>query len=97
SYDCKGSSLCKGLSVAQCDAAYRTIVPGNIYKTGGAAGNTGVCNGHCGIFVQKSNCAFSGTALQNAYHALRNNGCAKCGSEHEDNGCLITINYVTGC
>jgi hypothetical protein len=56
-----------------------------------------VCNGNCGIFVQGSNCAYSGQDLINAYSTLRGAGCQKCGSEVFDNGCEITINYVTGC
>ena len=35
STNCKGSSLCKTLSVSSCDAAERTIVAGNIYATNG--------------------------------------------------------------
>ncbi|KIM91715.1 hypothetical protein PILCRDRAFT_811004 [Piloderma croceum F 1598] len=97
STNCKGSSNCKNLSVASCDAAERTIVASNTYGTNGAKGNTGVCNGNCGIFVQGSNCAYSGQDLINAYSTLRAAGCQKCGSEVFDNGCEITINYVTGC
>lgn len=70
--------------------------------------NSGNCwsniNGDgCGVFVQgKDNngnpCVSSGNALWYDYQDIRKaGGCSKCGSKHHDNGCLTTINYVTGC
>jgi hypothetical protein len=36
--------------------------------------------------------------MWNAYQNIRDvGGCAKCGSFHRDDGCLVTINYVYSC
>ncbi|KAG6358436.1 hypothetical protein INS49_014320 [Diaporthe citri] len=63
--------------------------------TGGA--KSGVCSGNCGIFVQNGGCSRSGADLRNGYNAVRSGGCQACGSFHDDGGCLITVNFVTGC
>ncbi|KAH7920788.1 hypothetical protein BV22DRAFT_1020600 [Leucogyrophana mollusca] len=98
SHNCHGSGLCSSLNVNDCNAAQRAIVPSNIYSTNGGRNSNGVCNGHCAIFVQGgSGCSYSGTDLNNAYSELRSAGCRKCGSVQFDNGCEITVNYVSSC
>lgn len=57
----------------------------------------------CGVFVQGPDnngnpCVSTGNSLWYDYQDLRKlGGCSKCGSKHHDNGCLTTVNYVTGC
>jgi hypothetical protein len=96
-YSCAGSILCGGLAQSDCDAAERQIQPGNLYFTGGSAGSTGVCSGHCGLFVSGSVCQLSGTDMINAFNELRANDCAKCGIVTFENGCQFKADYVTGC
>ncbi|KAL3492448.1 Spherulation-specific family 4-domain-containing protein [Aspergillus germanicus] len=103
-YDCKGSSLCTtpGL-LAWCDHAVNTLYRGDdgFYSTesGSLSGN---CWGDqvrgCGVFIQGDGCRISGNDMWNAYQNIRDvGGCAKCGSFHRDDGCLVTINYVYSC
>jgi hypothetical protein len=52
----------------------------------------------CGVFVQGTNCAMSGNDMWNTYQDLRKlGGCSKCGSFHREDGCLLTVNYVSNC
>tara|TARA_R110002060_G_scaffold31166_6_gene41741 strand:- start:693 stop:1058 length:366 start_codon:yes stop_codon:yes gene_type:complete len=52
----------------------------------------------CGVFLQGTNCAMSGNAMWENYQNIRKlGGCSKCGSFHLDNGCLLTVNYVSHC
>ncbi|KAH8902036.1 hypothetical protein BR93DRAFT_888140 [Coniochaeta sp. PMI_546] len=109
-YDCKGSSGCgPGLTPA-CVAAAANISRSDTYHYTnlGGADQTGVCapsvdNGGygCGIFVQSFNgaqCILTGNQLYSGYEQIREFGsCDTCGSYHRPDGCLITINYVTGC
>ncbi|CAK9267511.1 unnamed protein product [Sphagnum jensenii] len=96
SYSCSGSILCRGLAQSDCDAAERQIQPGNSYFTGGSAGSTGVCSGHCGLFVSGSFCQLSGTDMNNAFNELRAHDCAKCGIKTFENGCQFKADYVSG-
>ncbi|TFK96418.1 hypothetical protein BDV98DRAFT_555372 [Pterulicium gracile] len=96
-WDCKGSTLCWSLAPRDCDTAARLSDVNAIYTTKGVAPNVGVCFGHCGIFVQRPACTVDGQALKNGYDGIRDFGCKRCGSEHQDDGCLVTVNYVTGC
>ena len=56
-----------------------------------------------GVFLQGTNgqssgsCSYAGSVLQTSYNDIRNDGCVACGSEIFDNGCEVTINYVTSC
>ncbi|KAF7311648.1 hypothetical protein MKEN_01068100 [Mycena kentingensis (nom. inval.)] len=95
--DCKGSSLCGGLNPASCDAAAAKIVNTTIYRTDGDAAATGECSGHCGFFVQGSECRFTGASMLEAYRDIRAGNCKICGSKRFLDGCLITINYVSSC
>ncbi|KAF8184989.1 meiotically up-regulated gene 117 protein, partial [Mycena galopus ATCC 62051] len=95
--NCEGSSLCGSLSVASCDAAKDLIVNTTIYRTDENAAATGVCSGHCGFFVQGSLCRYDGYTMIEAYADIRADGCQKCGSKRFDDGCEITINYVSSC
>jgi Meiotically up-regulated gene family len=51
----------------------------------------------CGVFVQGANCTMSGIDMWNTYQKIRAYGCSKCGSWHNGEGCLLTINYITNC
>lgn len=97
SYSCAGSSRCKNLPQSDCDAARRQIQPGNRYFTGGNKGSTGVCSGHCGLFVSGSNCDLTGTEMITAFNELRDRKCAKCGIKTYNDGCKFKADYVTGC
>ncbi|CAM6019395.1 unnamed protein product [Sphagnum balticum] len=96
-YSCSGSILCSGLPQSECDAAERQIKRGNSYFTGGGAGSTGVCSGHCGLFVSGSFCRLSGTEMINAFNELRAHDCAKCGVKTFENGCQFKADYVSRC
>lgn len=96
-FDCKGSSLCRGLNAGSCDAARDKIVPTNIYRTDGNAAQTGVCSGHCGLFVQGTDCRYDGHTMLDAFNEIRGSGCKKCGSKRYLDGCQITLNYVSKC
>ncbi|KAJ6618266.1 meiotically up-regulated gene 117 protein [Mycena sp. CBHHK59/15] len=95
--DCKGSSLCGTLDVASCDAARDKLVNTTVYRTDEGAAQTGVCSGHCGLFVQGDDCQFDGYSMVEAYEEIRGNGCKKCGSKRFLDACLITVNYVASC
>ncbi|BBN06872.1 hypothetical protein MPTK1_3g24560 [Marchantia polymorpha subsp. ruderalis] len=97
SYSCAGSSLCKNLAQSDCDAARRAIVPGNRYFTGGSATSTGVCSGHCGLFVSGDLCDLTGDEMITAFDELRSRNCQKCGIKTYDDGCQFKADYVTGC
>ncbi|KAL2611741.1 hypothetical protein R1flu_023433 [Riccia fluitans] len=97
SYSCAGSTLCRDLPQSDCDAARRQIQPGNRYFTGGNKGSTGVCSGHCGLFVSGSNCDLSGQEMIDAFNELRDRNCAKCGIKTYNDGCQFKADYVTGC
>ncbi|KAJ2998769.1 hypothetical protein NUW58_g218 [Xylaria curta] len=94
--DCKGSSLCSNSqSFKDSCARARGKIEDTTYTSGGA--KSGVCDGHCGLFVQGSGCSTNGAGLANGYDLIRAGGCQACGSLHTGGGCLITMNYVTGC
>ncbi|PGH17669.1 hypothetical protein AJ79_01031 [Helicocarpus griseus UAMH5409] len=98
SFSCAGSTLCgSSLSAGECDAAYRIIDANHRYFTGSGATQTGVCYGNCGIFVEGGNCDLSGREMIDGYNQLRDHGCRICGSKTYDDGCRLTVNYVTGC
>lgn len=97
SWSCKGSTLCGGLKQSDCDAARRQIQPSNRYFTGGNKGATGVCSGHCGLFVSGSNCDLTGTEMIIAFDELRARNCQKCGIKTYNDGCQFKADYVTGC
>ncbi|KAI3558673.1 hypothetical protein CABS01_07360 [Colletotrichum abscissum] len=107
SYDCKGSSLCSSLKVAACDDAVNNKLIRNNDVNYGAPGSgrpkTGACSNifggyGCGVFIQgKSGCARTGNQMWYDYQDIRANGCRVCGSKHWGDGCLTTINYVSGC
>ncbi|KAJ7078656.1 hypothetical protein C8R44DRAFT_825183 [Mycena epipterygia] len=95
--DCDGSGLCPFLSVSSCDAARAKIVNTTIYRTDGDAPQTGVCSGHCGLFVQGTDCIYDGYTMQEAYAEIRAGGCKICGSKRYLDACEITMNYVSSC
>ncbi|KAJ7105749.1 meiotically up-regulated gene 117 protein, partial [Mycena crocata] len=95
--DCKGSSLCGSLNSASCDAARDKLVDNTIYRTDGNADQTGVCSGHCGLFVQGTDCRYDGVTMRQAYTDIRAGNCKKCGSKRYLDGCQITMNYVASC
>ncbi|EEP81142.1 predicted protein [Uncinocarpus reesii 1704] len=98
SFSCKGSTLCgRGVSAADCGAAYRIIDRNHRYFTGSGATQTGVCYKKCGIFVEGGNCDLSGKEMIDGYNQLRSRGCKICGSKTYNDGCRLVINYVTGC
>ncbi|KAK4642580.1 hypothetical protein QC761_0085990 [Podospora bellae-mahoneyi] len=96
SVNCKGSSRCSNSQgfKDQCLRA-KNKIENTTYTTGGAA--SGTCDGNCGLFVQGNGCSASGDVMRSAYDAIRRNGCQACGSAHWNNGCYITVNFVTGC
>ncbi|KAL3679677.1 hypothetical protein R1sor_022633 [Riccia sorocarpa] len=93
SFSCSGSSLCRDLAQSDCDAAFRQIQAGNRYFTGGNKGSTGVCSGHCGLFVSGSNCDLTGQEMIDAFHQLRDRNCAKCGVKTYNDGCKFKADY----
>ncbi|KAK7023857.1 meiotically up-regulated gene family-domain-containing protein [Favolaschia claudopus] len=95
--NCKGSSLCGSLNAASCDAAAAKIVNTQIYRTDVNAAATGTCSGHCGLFVQGTNCRYDGYTMLDAYKEIRAGNCQKCGSKRYLDGCEITVNYVSSC
>ncbi|KAK3326739.1 hypothetical protein B0H66DRAFT_442042, partial [Apodospora peruviana] len=73
---------------------------------------SGVCNGNsyaqghaCGVFIEGkkedgSACRFSGNRMWWDYQDIHNDdkgGCGKCGAKRYKNGCVVKIDYVTGC
>lgn len=103
-YDCKGSSLCSlPTLLAWCDRAVNNLNRTDIltYGTSGDAENGGCAsdgNGGCGVFLQGYNCAMSGNDMWKTYQNLRKlGGCSKCGSFHQEDGCMLTVNYVAKC
>ncbi|PWA56948.1 hypothetical protein CTI12_AA406420 [Artemisia annua] len=96
-FSCAGSTLCRGLAQSDCDAARRQIQPNNRYFTGGNKGATGVCSGHCGLFVSGSNCDLTGNEMITAFNELRSQNCQKCGIKTYNDGCKFKADYVTGC
>ncbi|KAK0668402.1 meiotically up-regulated gene family-domain-containing protein [Cercophora samala] len=96
SINCKGSSACSNRQGFKdsCLTA-KNKIEDTTYASGGA--KSGTCSGNCGVFVQGKDCIASGAVLRSAYDAIRRNGCQACGSAHWNNGCYITINYITGC
>lgn len=106
-YDCKGSSLCRSLQVRACDDAVNNKIIRNDDVNYGAPGSgrprTGECSAiaggfGCGVFIQgQKNCARTGNQIWHDYQDIRGNGCKICGSKHWGDGCLTTINYVSGC
>ncbi|KAL6527032.1 hypothetical protein OROGR_016122 [Orobanche gracilis] len=96
-FSCAGSTLCRGLAKSDCDAARRQIKPNNRYFTGGNKGATGVCSGHCGLFVSGSNCELTGNQMITAFNELRSRDCQKCGVKTFSNGCKFKADYVNGC
>ncbi|KAL6555406.1 hypothetical protein OROGR_006664 [Orobanche gracilis] len=96
-FSCSGSTLCRGLAQSDCDAARRQIQPNNRYFTGGNKGSTGVCSGHCGLFVSGSNCDLTGNEMITAFNELRARNCQKCGVKTYDDGCKFKADYVAGC
>ena len=96
-FSCAGSTLCRGLPQSDCDAARRQIQPNNRYFTGGSKGATGVCSGHCGLFVSGSNCDLTGNEMITAFNELRSQNCQKCGIKTYNDGCKFKADYVTGC
>ncbi|KAH6693628.1 hypothetical protein F5X68DRAFT_247988 [Plectosphaerella plurivora] len=107
SFDCKGSSMCATLNVAACNNAVNFRLIRNNDVNYGAPGSgrrfTGACEqivqGYgCGVFIQgKSHCARTGNEMWWDYQDIRNNGCRVCGTKHWGDGCMTTINYVSGC
>ncbi|KAG0617227.1 hypothetical protein M758_5G174700 [Ceratodon purpureus] len=100
SYNCGGSTLCSGplITQQQCDEARRKIVASTLYFTGGSAQQSGVCSGHCGLFVGGgSNCDLSGQEMLDAFSELRVRECAKCGVKTYNDGCQFKIDYVASC
>ncbi|VFR01380.1 unnamed protein product [Cuscuta campestris] len=97
SFSCSGSTLCRGLAQSDCDAARRQIQADNRYFTGGNKGSTGVCSGHCGLFVSGSNCDLFGHEMITAFDQLRGQNCQKCGVKTFDDGCQFKADYVNGC
>ncbi|KAI1021803.1 hypothetical protein LB505_008864 [Fusarium chuoi] len=102
SYDCNGSGLCGIIPVRDCDQAVNNRLIRNNDVNYGAPGSgrpqTGTCQGNCGIFIQgRSTCARTGNQIWYDYQDIRRNGCRICGSKHWGDGCLTTINRVTGC
>ncbi|KAF6838782.1 hypothetical protein CPLU01_02315 [Colletotrichum plurivorum] len=107
SYDCKGSSMCSSLQVRACDDAVNNKLIRNDDVNYGAPGSgrsrTGACSNifggyGCGVFIQgKSHCARTGNQMWWDYQDIRKNNCRVCGSKHWGDGCLTTINYVSGC
>ncbi|EXL58562.1 hypothetical protein FOCG_02072 [Fusarium oxysporum f. sp. radicis-lycopersici 26381] len=102
SYDCNGSGLCGTISVKNCDDAVNNRLIRNNDVNYGAPGSgrsqTGTCQGACGIFIQgRSTCARTGNQIWYDYQDIRRSGCRICGSKHWGDGCLTTINRVSGC
>ncbi|KAK4185498.1 hypothetical protein QBC35DRAFT_476314 [Podospora australis] len=106
-FDHKGSGMCKSMNVRACDIAVNDRIIRNNDLNYGAPGSgrphTGACSANfastgCGVFIQgKSHCARTGNQIWHDYQEIRNNGAKKCGSKHWGDGCMTTINYVTGC
>ncbi|KAH6843424.1 hypothetical protein B0I37DRAFT_418525 [Chaetomium sp. MPI-CAGE-AT-0009] len=107
SYDCKGSSMRSSLQVRACDDAVNNKIIRNDAVNYGAPGSgrpqTGACSSifggyGCGVFIQgKSHCARTGNQIWHDYQDIRKNKCGKCGTKHWGDGCMTTINYVSGC
>ncbi|KAH1996048.1 hypothetical protein KXV97_001123, partial [Aspergillus fumigatus] len=54
----------------------------------------------CGVFVEGDDCEMTGDQMAAAYdHIFQETGgdCGICGHAHFDNGCTLTVNYVSGC
>ncbi|KAG0598972.1 hypothetical protein M758_12G116700 [Ceratodon purpureus] len=100
SFNCGGSTLCSGplISQQQCDEAKRKIVATTRYFTGGSSQETGVCSGHCGLFVGGgSNCDLTGQEMLDAFSELRIRECAKCGVKTYNDACQFKMDYVASC
>ncbi|KAH6640172.1 hypothetical protein F5144DRAFT_609227 [Chaetomium tenue] len=107
SYDCKGSSMCSSLQVRACDDAVNSKLICNDDVNYGASGSGrpqgGACSNifggyGCGIFIQgKSHCVRTGNQMWWDYQDIRKSGCQKCSTKHWGDGCMTTVNYVSGC
>jgi hypothetical protein len=104
---CSGSALCSNSQSLKnaCETAYNRIEQ-TTYSNSGS--KSGVCDGHCGIFVQGTykdgagktqQCTATGADLQNAYNTIRNDGCQTCGHipSAQSSSCLLKIDYVASC
>jgi hypothetical protein len=104
---CSGSALCSNSQSLKnaCETAYNRIEQ-TTYANSGS--KSGVCDGHCGIFVQGTykdssgntqQCTATGADLQNAYNTIRGDGCQTCGriSSAQSSSCLLKIDYVSSC
>jgi hypothetical protein len=71
------------------------------YRSGRS--QTGACQSAfggygCGVFIQGGNtCARTGNQMWQDYQDIRSHGAKTCGSKHWGDGCMTTINYVSGC
>ncbi|KAG2001682.1 hypothetical protein GB937_010025 [Aspergillus fischeri] len=92
---------------AFCDVAKSYLRGNEIYGTTSQDSDTGACytdgrhlGGGCGVFVEGDGCRLRGTTMQAAYDHLENpdqGGCGACGHVFFDNGCKMTVNYVSTC
>ncbi|KFY27299.1 hypothetical protein V493_03591 [Pseudogymnoascus sp. VKM F-4281 (FW-2241)] len=105
---CSGSSSCsnsQGFKNA-CGVAADRVDAGITYKNGGD--KSGVCDGHCGLFVQgsftdhrgnKIQCTASGVQLTDAVSQIHSQDCQTCGwvTTGQNDACKIKFDYVGSC
>ncbi|KAF4251149.1 hypothetical protein CNMCM8057_006996 [Aspergillus fumigatus] len=99
SYDCKGSVRCGTFANLHsfCNMAKDFLTENALYGQVAYGKNAGF---GCGVFVEGDDCEMTGDQMAAAYdHIFQETGgdCGICGHAHFDNGCTLTVNYVSGC
>lgn len=109
SYDCEGATLCSTTNVKWCDEAVNNMDRGSkMYTASDTIAVAGNCWANaegfgCSVSIRGTDgngksCQITGDDMWNAYQDIRNVGdCAKCGSKHFGNGCLVSVDYYYGC
>lgn len=108
-YDCQGDTLCTTTNVKWCDEAVNNMDRGSkIYTSSDTLAVAGNCWANaegfgCSVKIRGKDgdgnaCKITGDDMWYAYQDIRNDGdCAKCGSKHFGNGCLVSVDYYYGC
>lgn len=109
SYDCEGATLCSTTNVKWCDEAVNNMDRGSkLYTASDTIAVAGNCWANaegfgCSVSIRGTDgdgnsCQITGDDMWYAYQDIRDVGdCAKCGSKHFGNGCLVSVDYYYGC
>ena len=105
-YDCQGGSPCAIAPVKYCDLAVNNMERGSHIYIANEAVRDGHCWGNgmgngCNVNVRGTdqdgnNCQITGDDMWWSYQDIRAH-CPVCGTKHFGNGCMVSVNYHTGC